>query len=188
MKLYIMRHGPAEDHSVSGRDEDRELTPAGRARTTAVAQALLHDGEAPYAIVSSPLIRALQTAQIVASETNLADRVKESPNALRSGATGAIEIRAELGTSGRPLSMVCDLVRQGRKRIMIVGHEPTLSQLLFDLVGMDGVGQAFGFDKSMVVGLTLREVARAHAGALSAHLSARLRFVLDPKALRWFRP
>ena len=37
MKLYVMRHGPAEDHADSGRDADRALTAAGRERVVAVA-------------------------------------------------------------------------------------------------------------------------------------------------------
>ncbi|MBN9165380.1 MAG: histidine phosphatase family protein, partial [Myxococcales bacterium] len=78
MKLYVMRHGPAEDNAPTGRDEDRALTPAGRERTRAVARALLAADEAPLTIIASPLVRALQTAEIVAAVTDLEKRVREA--------------------------------------------------------------------------------------------------------------
>ena len=70
MKLYVMRHGPAADDSPSGRDADRALTPAGRERVTLVAKALTEGGEEPFAILSSPLVRAVETAEIVAEVTH----------------------------------------------------------------------------------------------------------------------
>ena len=41
MKVYVMRHGPAEDDSPTGRDADRALTTSGRDRTRSVARALV---------------------------------------------------------------------------------------------------------------------------------------------------
>ena len=52
MKIYIMRHGPAEDHARSGRDFDRKLTASGRARTELVAQELGQREEQPRHTVS----------------------------------------------------------------------------------------------------------------------------------------
>jgi phosphohistidine phosphatase len=61
-----MRHGAAEDRSLTGRDSDRALTPAGRAAVHRVAVALRAATTGPIEqILSSPLLRAQQTAEIV---------------------------------------------------------------------------------------------------------------------------
>ena len=77
MKLYVMRHGPAQDDSPSGRDADRALTPSGRERVAAVAKSMLAEGEAPFSILSSPLVRAVETAEVVAEVTHLSRRARE---------------------------------------------------------------------------------------------------------------
>ncbi len=158
MKLYVMRHGPAEDVSATGRDADRALTASGRDRVRSVAKALEHAGESPRLIFTSPLARALQTAEIVAAVTN-ADVVT----------------RAELGTSAAPLPLLRQALSERKKRVMVVGHEPDLSALVAHLVGR---GPEQGMLKALVVGVALHFEDEA-AGALFA----RLRFVLDPKTL-----
>jgi phosphohistidine phosphatase len=158
MKLYLMRHGPAENQAASGRDGDRALTPSGRERVRAVAKALVDGGEAPAHIVTSPLVRAVQTAEIVALVTKLGAHAE------------TVEVRRELSPSGNALPWVCALAGEGRKRVMLVGHEPDLSTLASALApGFDRP-----FDKAMVVGL--------HISAEPGR--AELRFVLDPKVLQ----
>lgn len=181
MKLYVMRHGPAEDDSVTGRDADRELTAAGRERVTLVAQALLDAGEAPYVILSSPLARALQTAEIVAGVTHLARRTREDSKAQLGGATGGVEIRRELGMGTDKLALLAELVRAGRKRVMIVGHEPDLSTLVMSLVGP--ALRSLGMAKAMVVGVKLT----SDPGVAGLEFRSTLRFILDPKTLAWQR-
>ncbi len=187
VKLYVMRHGPAEDSSPTGRDGDRALTTDGRDRTRAVARALLAEGEAPLTIVSSPLVRALQTAEIVAAVTDLEKHVREAKDA--GGAPGAVEIRREMAPGGDALGLVHDLVRSGRKRAMIVGHEPDLSTLVAHLAERHLVQ---GMLKSMVVGIKVDPVpggASTDAGAdrASSAIRSTLRFILDPKTLAWQR-
>jgi len=151
MKLYVMRHGPAEDFAASGHDADRALTESGRERVRLVAKLLAESDEAPRAIVSSPLVRALQTAEIVAATTGVTQ----------------VETSRELAPGGNARAFVSAIMRDDKRRVMIVGHEPDLSTLLETMLG------SFSRDmlKAMVVGVHLRE-------------SARLRFVLDPKSLR----
>jgi phosphohistidine phosphatase len=180
MKLYVMRHGPAQDDSPSGRDADRALTPSGRERVAAVAKALDAEGAAPFAILSSPLVRAVETAEIVAEVTHLSRRAREDKKAQRAGATGEIEIRRELGMGTEKLALLAELVRAGRKRVMIVGHEPDLSMLVMSLVGKELEG---GMGKGMVVGVKLTADPRV-AGL---EFRSTLRFVLDPKSLTWQR-
>jgi phosphohistidine phosphatase len=154
MKLYVMRHGPAEDFAASGRDADRALTPSGRERVRAVAKLLRDKDEMPRVIVSSPLVRALQTAEIVAAELGL----------------DHVDTAHELAPAGDAVAFVRRMLASDRKRPMVVGHEPDLSALVSTLVDAP-----FPHDmlKAMVVGVQLKTGEKTH-----------MRFVLDPKALR----
>ncbi len=158
VKLYVMRHGPAEDFASTGRDSDRALTPHGRDRVTSVAAFLREHGEQPRAIVTSPLVRALQTAELVAKDIGLPE----------------VETRWELKPGGDSLGLVDVLLEERRKRTMLVGHQPDLGDLvetlLRDRLGSDML-------KAMVVGLS---VERGHP--------ARLRFIVDPKTLQFLTP
>jgi phosphohistidine phosphatase len=160
VKIFIMRHGPAEDQADSGVDSDRALTASGRERVRAVAK-LLHDiGEAPLQIVTSPLVRAVQTAEIVAIASRLNER------------EGTVVVRRELSAgSGGGEALVTSLEGRAAKRVMLVGHEPDLSELVTQLAPGSGPPS---FDKAMVVGLSVGPPGER----------ARLRFVLDPRTLR----
>jgi phosphohistidine phosphatase len=135
MKLYVMRHGSAEDVSTSGRDRDRALTTSGRDRVRDVAKLLREKDEAPRVIVSSPLVRALQTAEIVAAELGVEH----------------VDTAHELAPGGDCTVLAKSLLE--RKRVMLVGHEPDLSTLIMTL--LDGPF-AREMLKSMVVGLHMR--------------------------------
>ncbi len=153
-----MRHGPAEDQAESGLDADRALSQAGRDRVQSVAALLTELEEEPLLIVTSPLVRAVQTAEIVALVTRLGAR------------QGRVEVRRQVAPGGDATELAHQLVAEERKRVMFVGHEPDLSALVSRLVGSFGRS----FDKAMVVGLHLP----------SQTGRARLRFVLDPRALK----
>lgn len=152
-----MRHGPAEDYASSGRDFDRALTPSGRDRVRAVAKKLREMDEAPKVVVSSPLVRAQQTADIVARELGL----------------HGMETERDLAPGGDNIGFVRKAASHGRRRVMIVGHEPDLSELVASLVG------TFPHDmlKAMVVGLRI-----------DGNKHGELRFVLDPKTLEIAAP
>jgi phosphohistidine phosphatase len=163
MRLYIMRHGPAEDRAASGRDFDRALTPSGRERVHAVAKALRDADEAPVRIVSSPLVRALQTAEIVAAVAKI------------DAHGGVVETRRELAPGGDGPALVRELGSTGAKRVLLVGHEPDLTDLAERVAG-----RAFplGLQKAMVVGVVASKDD-------PTAFPMRLRFVLDPKSLDW---
>ncbi len=167
MKLYIMRHGPAEDAAPSGLDGDRVLSPQGRERVRGVARALLDADEAPLCVYTSPLARALQTAEIVAAFTSLGDR------------GGFVETRRELAPGGGGLELLDEVRRGKKKRVMLVGHEPDLSSLVLRLVGR-------GPDmlKGMVVGLSISDADATQEGYA---WTVKGRFILDPKTLHWDR-
>jgi phosphohistidine phosphatase len=153
MRLYIMRHGPAEESSPSGRDYDRPLSEAGRARTSAVAHELERRGERPQRIFSSPLVRARQTAEIVARVLGV-----------------AVDIRDELAPSEAAPDIMQEFTEAALERVLLVGHAPDVSILVADLIGARG--HAPGFEPAMVVAIDKSPGAGCTEG-----------FVIRPSAL-----
>ena len=146
-----MRHGPAEDEAPSGKDGDRALTPSGRDRVRLVARELIRRGKTPHAVLSSPLVRARQTAEIVLNEAGLAP--------------SGLELRSELAMTGHTSHLVREIVGAKRKRVILIGHEPELSALVFELTGTSLIMQ-----KAMVVALSFKADGRTH-----------IKFTIDPK-------
>jgi phosphohistidine phosphatase len=159
MKLYVMRHGPAEEDTESGSDSDRALSVEGRRCVLNVAEALLEAGEEPLEVLTSPLVRTVQTAEVVAIVTKLGDR------------RGTVRTRRELAPSGNSAPLARRFAAGGRRRTMFVGHEPDLSALVSALLGVQ-LGRPF--EKAMVVGLHVPPDGGP----------CRLRFVLEPKTLQ----
>jgi phosphohistidine phosphatase len=119
-ELYILRHGIAVEHGTPGIPEDeRPLTAKGEKRMRQIARALVKLELELDRIVTSPLPRACATAEIVADALELEGRVEIS-KVLKVGAS-ASAIREWLA-------------ERTEDRLMIVGHNPTLSDLLTLLV------------------------------------------------------
>jgi phosphohistidine phosphatase len=163
MFLYVMRHGPAEDRGPTGRDFDRRLTDDGRSIVERAASELLrHRGSRVARVLSSPRVRAAQTAEIVR-------RLAGPPG-------GAIELRDELAEEDPPLDLVHEVATAGADALL-VGHQPTVELLVRSLVpaGLDasrGSPLAPGFSTAMIAVLTPR-------GALGQ--GYQLDQVLDPR-------
>jgi phosphohistidine phosphatase len=121
MRVTLIRHGEAGEDAP--RDELRALTLRGRAEVSRVGQALRRRGGAFTVIVSSPLVRALQTAEIVAAEVNYQGRVMVS------------EALVPEGRVSRAVALLSSLVGEGS--VAVVAHEPILSGLAGALVGKD---------------------------------------------------
>jgi len=118
MKLFLLRHGKADWPDWQEPDDARPLTDEGVEEMQQVAAALKRLKVAPGLILSSPLPRALRTAEIAAKALGV-----------------PLEQRAELqpGFSRRQ----CDAILAGRPEfdLMIVGHEPDFSRLIRSLTG-----------------------------------------------------
>jgi phosphohistidine phosphatase len=125
MKLYILRHGEAAEHFDSRyKEAERPLTQKGIERTRQLAHAL-RQMEIPFdTILSSPLTRARQTAEIVAR-----------------GIKGHVQIANELaGSDLNNLVEHIDRLRPEPDALLLVGHEPHLSSLVSLLcTGGDGL-------------------------------------------------
>ncbi|MBI5512600.1 MAG: phosphohistidine phosphatase SixA [Deltaproteobacteria bacterium] len=133
MKVLLLRHGEAVDDAPSG-DGDRWLTAHGRQATRRVAERMATHC-APRTIWTSPLVRATQTAEIVAGALGLEDNLSVE-RSLITGDVDALLRRLRAFDGANPL--------------LLVGHEPTLSTLTRRLLGADTWP---GYKKSMVCGL-----------------------------------
>lgn len=115
MRLYLLRHGIAEDAAPTGRDADRELTPKGVHKLKQVFKLAKACRLSPGLIVSSPLIRARQTAKVAAECLGYRGDLIET-KALSPGGTAR---------------MVWEEVRlhPDIEDLLLVGHEPLFSEL-----------------------------------------------------------
>jgi phosphohistidine phosphatase len=113
VELYFVRHGLAGVSHPSRDDAKRPLTRAGLRRTRAVAERLLQTGLHLDALLSSPLVRAQQTADILCTE-GLAQGVDTFP-ALAPGGDVDVFVR-----------WLRKWQRRGRRRLGLVGHMPDL--------------------------------------------------------------
>jgi len=122
MILYFLRHGLAGDRDEwTGGDFERPLTEEGKKRMAREAATIARLGLDLDLILTSPLVRAYQTAEIVAQHLNLTDKlVKDEWLAPGFGSNQLAEI-----LKMHPEAQV----------LMLVGHEPDFSQVIGDLMG-----------------------------------------------------
>ena len=118
MQLYFLRHGEADWPQWTKPDDERPLTDFGKKEVRQVAKFLNRLGVKPGLVVSSPLPRALQTAEIAAEQLKTKLRQDE---ALEPG-FGITELRTVLK-------------RHHSRVLMLVGHEPDFSSVISALTG-----------------------------------------------------
>jgi len=156
MQLFVLRHADAGDAGAwHGPDEQRPLTEKGRLDADALGQHLATLTSRPERIVSSPRLRALETARLVARYLDVA--VQEDQQL---GSSASIEIVGRL------------FADTGAAQLMIVGHDPDFSHLVADLTGAGEVAMK----KGALARIDLDLPPRRGAG--------RLRWLLPPDALR----
>ncbi|MGH1396495.1 MAG: phosphohistidine phosphatase SixA [Trichormus sp.] len=115
MELYFIRHGIAEEQQAGIKDEERQLTKEGRQKTEKVAQRLVKLGLQFDLIVTSPLVRARQTAEILL-EVGLSSQMEESNHLAPNG-----HISSWLDYWLQPKNFAQNT------QLAVVGHEPCLS-------------------------------------------------------------
>ena len=122
LELYLIRHGVAAERGEDFPDDSkRPLTNAGISRLRKEAKALDALGVAFDHIITSPLVRTKQTADI------FAETLKSKPSVSQSDA---------LAPAGTSTAVVQELAKHMRKgRIALVGHEPNIGELAARLIG-----------------------------------------------------
>jgi phosphohistidine phosphatase len=120
VELYILRHGIAEDARPGRSDAKRALTEEGGKRVAEVIETARRAGAEPSLIVSSPYLRAVETARIAAEGFGYKGHIVETETLVPNGSPEGVwtELREY----------------RGEAAILLAGHEPLLSQLVAHLL------------------------------------------------------
>ena len=159
MEVYILRHGIAADRgSRYKNDSDRPLTKEGEDKMRQIAKAL-HGMELRFdLILSSPFVRARQTAQIVAEE------LEEE-----------VTLTEFLEPEGNALKLIAEINDEKPQRVLLVGHEPGLSRLISMLITGNTEAR---------IELKKGGLCKLDAEKLTFSSCATLHWLLTPKQLR----
>lgn len=163
LELYLIRHGIAAERGPKWPDDSkRPLTPEGIARLRKAAEGLIAAGVEIDQIVTSPLVRAKQTADV------FAEAFKNKP---------AIAMSDALAPAGTPSGVIAEIARHVRKgRVALVGHEPNIGELAAQLIG---ARHPIEFKKGAVCRIDFDILPPKGVGML--------RWFLTPKLLRRLR-
>jgi phosphohistidine phosphatase len=120
IQLYLLRHAHAGDpEKWHGPDDARPLSEKGRLQAERLGLFLAEAGFRPDAFVSSPKMRALETARLVATPLEMPIRVDPA----LAGPLSLATLEAVLSATGNPV------------RAVLVGHDPDFSELAAELTG-----------------------------------------------------
>jgi phosphohistidine phosphatase len=159
MILYFLRHASAGEHLVNPKkDEKRALDKEGIEQCGYVGRALTALNVQVDTIVSSPLKRCTQTASLVGNELGYEGKLQIDPG-LRPGA-GLADFRKLLDKYSK------------QEAILVVGHNPNLSQFLGAVVSDSGCEASMDLKKAAVAKVEMRRT------------SGTLQWCLTPKVLR----
>ncbi|HJR59533.1 MAG TPA: phosphohistidine phosphatase SixA [Vicinamibacterales bacterium] len=160
LELYLIRHGVAADRGDEYPDDSkRPLTADGIDALRKEAKALDALGIGFDHIITSPLVRTKQTAEV------FAEHLKSRPSVSNSDA---------LAPAGSPASVLQELAKHVRKeRIALVGHEPNIGELAARLIGSR---TPLEFKKGAICRIDFEVLPPKGAG--------QLRWFLTPKMLR----
>jgi len=153
--LILMRHGEAGEANSRRWPDDRQrpLTDAGRREHARVAEALRRMGVRFDRLLSSPLARARETAEITA----------------RAYGVSPPELTELLGDNAEPASTLAGLAALEASALLCVGHEPTLSRLAGLLTSRDGSAR-IEMAKSGIAVIECGGPVAPGRGALRLHL------------------
>jgi phosphohistidine phosphatase len=127
MELFLLRHAIAVPRGTPGYRDDsqRPLTDEGAAKMERIAAGMRRLGVEFDVILTSPYRRAKETAQIAA---------------LQYDASRKVRVSERLAADGDPRLLIGELREAACDRVLLVGHEPYLSELLAVLLaGKDGM-------------------------------------------------
>jgi phosphohistidine phosphatase len=158
MNVILFRHGPAGDPDPSRwpNDADRPLTPRGIEKTRAAARGLRrHIGSAAF-ILTSPYVRALGTARVVADVLGVMQ----------------VETLDALACGGSPRAILTALSRMAPDQtVILVGHEPDLGVLAGNMIG---AGRSLPLKKAGACEIEFLGEAQAGSGELIWFASPKL--------------
>jgi phosphohistidine phosphatase len=142
-QLWLLRHGEAEPHALD--DFHRDLTPRGESQSRAAGRALQALEVVFQAVYTSPRVRARRTAELACE------------------ALGCAPIEHEPLSGGFDADGARELLHPD-ERVLLVGHNPDLAQIVYDLTGarvdFKKGGIAAVRERELIVLLRPRELER----------------------------
>ncbi len=158
MQVYLLRHGIAEEGHVGMRDADRELTAEGKRKLRETFRILTNADVAPTLILSSPLARAIQTAE-------LARELLKTKNEV---------LLTKALSPNSTVEQVWDELRVHRDEaeLMLVGHEPLFSRLSAYFLGANDL--KIDFKKGAVLRVDMESFGHQPRGTLRWFFVSRL--------------
>jgi phosphohistidine phosphatase len=160
MILYLVRHGIAVDRTdpKCPTEAERPLTARGVQKTRSAALGMKELGATPDILITSPYVRAAQTAEI------FAEALGYSPEKIR--------VSEALKPAENPATIMNEISRMRAKELMLCGHAPHLDLLISHLAGARGAFTA------------LKKAGVACFEQEGGHGRWELRWILSPKVLR----
>lgn len=128
MNLFLIRHSIAENISYDKKDFDRELTEEGKTVIKKISTAWKSYIESFDIILTSPLVRAVQTAEIISSE------LQNNKNIIKDN---------NLGTGSHTADLIELLNTVESKNVAVVGHQPDLSYHINNFCGTGSFNLVF---------------------------------------------
>lgn len=154
--LLLVRHGIAEEPGEGKRDFDRSLTPDGQAKMKEISKAIGKLFPKAQLIIASPYVRAAQTALFLSKSFESGMEVK----------TSELLVPASTRSDFRKL-----LEETKQRRVIIVGHEPNLTEAMLELTGLKS-------------GMLELKKGGCYGVALDASGHGTLEWLLPPRVLR----
>jgi len=158
VEIHILRHAIADPANPGESDADRALTPDGKKRLRDVLKVAKSAGLAPSLILTSPYRRAVETAELAASQLGYQDELLRT-NALLPGSS-AEDIWEEIR------------IHKDAEELLLVGHEPLLGQLAAYLLGAPDM--LIDFKKGAIIRIDMEQFAALPRGVLRWYFTPKL--------------
>ena len=156
MTIYLLRHGIAEPAGAGSSDAVRALTDEGRKKLRALLKLARGAGVKPERILTSPLVRAVQTAELAGETLGCQAR----------------PMRTEVLAGGSPEDVWSEIrVHKDAGSLLLAGHEPQFSQLAAYLLAAPEL--VVDFKKGALIAIEMEQFGPLPHGAL--------RWMLVPK-------
>ena len=159
--LLLLRHARPSPNSPTGRDFERPLVEEGRIAASRVGQLLRQKEIKPEAVLSSHAVRARETAELVCEAAGLSTHIRFDARIYEASLEGLLQVVSE--------------AEDGVETLLLVGHNPGLSELIARLTG-EGTGMSPATLARIELDINAWGELRA------AEQKARLAFVLPPEA------
>ena len=163
MQIYLLRHGIAEDAPPGTSDAERALTREGRRKLTQVLNAAAEAEVRPTLILSSPLKRALQTADLAKQVLGYKGEI--------------LQVNALVPHSTPEQAWDEIRLHKDQSSLLVVGHNPLFDSLAAYLLGSSEM--AISFKKGSILRLDLQSFSAKPKGKLRWYLTPKLAAARD---------